>query len=126
MREYIGWWRARDTTRNCTQADLFFFFLEGQETFKMNVPLFLVIYRGGGDGGAQPKFYFILFFFVCEGRNESLPLVVERIYLNIAVSWQVPFLSLPSFHAADDARRTTMPRKKQLLLYESCVVLFHD
>jgi hypothetical protein len=61
--------------------------------------LLLVIYRGGGgDGcGAQPNFF--LFLFLIVERRWLLPY-----YLNIAVSRQG--ISLPSFHAADDARRT--------------------
>jgi hypothetical protein len=71
----------------------------------MNVPppllLLLVIYRGGGgDGcGAQPNFFLFLFLFLIVERRWLLPY-----YLNIAVSRQG--ISLPSFHAADDARRT--------------------
>ena len=68
---------------------------------------------------------FHFYFPVCtkeKGRTKSLSLyllvVLPRMYLNIAVSWRplFSFLSLTSFHAADDARRTTTTSKKTIAL----------
>jgi len=91
----------------------------------MNVPpplLLPVIYRGGGGCGAQPNFFFCFLFFcrTNEGRNDDAGCCCCRIYLNIAVSRQG--ISLPSFHAADDARRTTTATKTIALWIVCCII----
>lgn len=95
----------------------------------MNVPppllLLPVIYRGGGgDGcGAQPNFVLFFFFSFSYCRTkERNDVGCCRIYLNIAVSRQC--ISLPSFHAADDARRTaTTTATKTIALWIACCII---
>ncbi len=116
----------------------------GRRNIYVNVPLlllFLVIYRGGDDDDdAQPKCFIFIFPSLRRTRKnqrESLSLSLSlSLYLLVCVASYVskycgfmaafvfflcPVSTLPTMV---DGRRRRRPKRR--LLYESCVVLFHD